>query len=214
MSRVIISNSSQYADAAVTALVRFAVGDREVGHTYVRVTNYHRAYRGTAYQRPTRARRRHTKAEHYVIVRIGASEHFPMVSQYPGLLTAPEYTMRTWHEALVAVAAHEFTHVTQFRQGAACSEIEAERSAVFTLERYRAEGAEVLLSLVPGIVGVPRRVLGELLRDGIASADARTAEVLARNGLAEVVHPHTWDARRVVLRPGRGGFVGVSENRT
>lgn len=196
---LVIHNTSGYDTTVVRALVRFAMGARDLGRTFVRVTHCARGFRGLA-----QAEHREARAfgcRYHVLVRIGVPAYFPVTVQYPGLSTAPRYTMESWQEALVCVAAHEFTHIVQFRTRAPVSEIEAEHSSLVTLERFRREGAGVLVDLVPGVSDAGRKVLCELVHYGVTSADVRTAEVLAREGLVAVVAPHPFNSRRVFVRP-------------
>jgi hypothetical protein len=61
---------------------------------------------------------------------------------------SPAIVMCDWQERLIALAAHEFTHIDQYYRGRPTSEVEAERMALVVLERYRKaheireEGAE------------------------------------------------------------------------
>lgn len=50
---------------------------------------------------------------------------------------SPLIEMRDWREGLVALAAHEFTHIHQFQNNLRRSEVHAEQSAARRLERYR-----------------------------------------------------------------------------
>jgi hypothetical protein len=85
-----------------------------------------------------------------VLMRIGHPSKFPREVQYPGLKTAPKYTVRDWKEGLVMLAAHEFQHARQFKARARfpetkLSEIEAERVALWALHRYRDPENQVAL---------------------------------------------------------------------
>ena len=66
------------------------------------------------------------------------------ISTHPyGGKSSPHLTFATWHEALVAVAAHEGRHVWQFQSSAPRSEIDAERWAAERLAAFRRAGARL-----------------------------------------------------------------------
>lgn len=66
----------------------------------------------------------------------------PVVRRHPyGGVTAPLLTYADWREALVGVAAHEFCHVEQYRDGLPVSEIACERAALTALECWRDQRA-------------------------------------------------------------------------
>lgn len=86
------------------------------------------------------------------ILRVGPSKRFPCSGRYPGLRGAPDYDVGCWHEALVALAAHEAGHIAVFRQRrgalrqlargratrmASDSEIACERRALAVLRHFR-----------------------------------------------------------------------------
>lgn len=88
------------------------------------------------------------------VLRVGPPRLFPCSGRYPGLRGAPEYRVRCWHEALLALAAHEAGHIAVFRQRrgalrqlargrttrlASDSELTCERRAVAILRRFRRE---------------------------------------------------------------------------
>lgn len=138
--RVEIESTSKHPRDEVEMLIRFAHGGRETGAVAVNVKNTPRAYAGRAYMRVPRLSNRYGDGCRYLVtLRIGAASKFPRLGcQYPGLKTAPVYDLLTWQEALVLLAAHEFTHCLQYAQGLRRSEIDAETRAVQCLARYRA----------------------------------------------------------------------------
>jgi len=130
-----ITNTSRYPTSDIRYLVHFAlqsVGRNEVGkRVRVRVTNkMYRAFGGRAMGR------------RYVIVRVGAPESFPFKRNRDGW---PKYEMRDWRECVVAVAAHEFNHLSQFERQARTyrhvklSEVECEHAAKQAVEEFRAD---------------------------------------------------------------------------
>lgn len=145
-NRVDIQSTSRYPREEVEALIRFAHNGRETGPVAVNVKNSQYAFRGRAYQRmpdiSSRSRTRtpqKTRGRYLVVIAIGSVSHYPIRGHhYPRLKTAPVYDLMTWQEAMVVVAAHEFTHCLQFRQKLRISEIDAEERAIQCLHRYRA----------------------------------------------------------------------------
>jgi hypothetical protein len=151
-NRLSIRNTSRYPDAVVKALVNFARDDRDVGSISVEITDTKFTFRGRFH------------APDSVRVRVGSPAHFPSVNnKYPGLKTAPVYTLADWQEAIVAVTAHEFVHRMQYLASrmqssgldlphpgkkVRYSEIDADRSALRTLERFRAERPAMGLELL------------------------------------------------------------------
>jgi hypothetical protein len=141
-NRVDVKSTSKYPREEVEFLIRFAHGGRETGPVAVNVKNSQHAYRGRAYSYMPDASNRtrsKTRGRYLVVVAIGTPDKFPKLGcRYPGLKTAPVYDLMTWQEAMVQVAAHEFTHCLQFRQGLRRSEIDAEERSLLCLQRYRA----------------------------------------------------------------------------
>lgn len=93
----------------------------------VRVKNSEYAYAGRyyGYTRPK------------VVVRIGRPNHFPCKCKYPNRITAPEYMMNDWKEAMFCVSFHEFWHGLQDKTNSPYSEVETERMVVKFLEQFR-----------------------------------------------------------------------------
>lgn len=76
------------------------------------------------------------------VLRIGTRLQFPCSGRYPGLRGAPDYTVRCWQEALVALVAHEELHLRSFKERRASdSELRCERAAVRALRRFRKDHA-------------------------------------------------------------------------
>lgn len=139
-NKVDVVNTSRYPDDEVRALVELARGSKEHGHVALSVKNSKYAYRGRAYgHMPSISNRRSGSRRFLVVVAIGAPEMFPRAGKYPGIKSAPVYDMRTWQEALVAVAAHELMHCQQYTLGLPRSEIEAEKAAVRGIEAHRCQ---------------------------------------------------------------------------
>lgn len=144
-NQVDIVNTSRYPLDEIRELVKIARGEKRHGHVAMNVKNCSGVFAGTAYpgMPSISARSRHhhrgaAKSRRYLVVaRIGAPELFPYTYQYPGLSTAPTYELRTWQEAFVTLVSHELMHCVQFLTKSPYSEIEAERAAVWALERYR-----------------------------------------------------------------------------
>ena len=139
-----IKNTSRYPDERVREILAFAArGIRDSG-VEVHVKNSSYIYAGTFYQSAADLRDVSSSicnaAECLIVVRIGAPDNFPIRATYPGLKTAPEMEYRSWEEALVGVAAHEFCHLKQYRRGKRYSDVAAERWAKKCLEEFRAAG--------------------------------------------------------------------------
>lgn len=62
---------------------------------------------------------------------------YPYTRKYWRLKTAPEYTVYTWLEELVHLAAHEFNHIAQYVNGWQHSEIHCEQVALDALHKAR-----------------------------------------------------------------------------
>lgn len=144
-NQIDIVNTSRYPLDELRELIQIARGEKQHGHVAMNVKNSESMSAGRAYSyMPSvskRSRYHHrgaAKSRRYLVVaRIGGPEHFPLTYQYRGLSTATRYELRTWQEAFVALVSHELMHCVQFRTNSPGSEIEAERAAVWALERYR-----------------------------------------------------------------------------
>lgn len=74
---------------------------------------------------------------HKISMRIGRPNQFPCKYSYPGLKTAPEYTMNDWKEGLFVLSVHELWHYYQMKTGSPYSEIETEKRSLAALEKFR-----------------------------------------------------------------------------
>lgn len=131
-----ITNESQYDTKEVNDLVRYATKRlRKQLNSYawktlqVKVTGTKKCYSGRAYW----------SAPYRIIIRIGDPAQFPCEQAGYGwkYKTAPAYSMKTWQEAMVVVAAHEACHIKQFAKRIKRSEIQAEHYALKILTRFR-----------------------------------------------------------------------------
>lgn len=105
----------------------FASTDKRVNFR-VRIKNSAHAYGGRYYAYDFRP---------LVIVRIGTPVHFPRKVKYPNRVTAPEYVVNDWQEAMFKVAFHEFWHGYQHLTNSPYSEVETEHRVVKMLEKFR-----------------------------------------------------------------------------
>lgn len=193
-----LKNTSRYSDAEVRVLVRFALaavgGVAETGEVAeVAVRNRADAFSGHAYS----GRR--------VTVSVGAPETFPTQAHYADRGERfPSYELRDYREALVVVAAHEFTHLAQFegrRQRIAAlhqrgefeaaktiraerhstRELQCEIAAVRALEAFRAARAEVDAEIAAAVAAEVGRA--EARRARGAAARSPEAKLKAIRGL-------------------------------
>jgi hypothetical protein len=128
-----LQNTSVYPTAAVKILVRFAFenGTEPVAPTsHIKVKRCSSAFRGRA-------------CLSWVRLRIGSPDLFsnPIPGSYKK--RAPPYEIRDWKEALVALAAHEFNHVSDFSARRIQSEVRCEFELVRVLEAFRLARADV-----------------------------------------------------------------------
>lgn len=133
-----INNQSTYDDKEVSKLIRFAtkrlrkqLRPHRWDSLVITVTGTKESYRGWAWK----------STPYKITIRVGDPSHFPLEKAGYGwkYKTAPEYSMATWQEAMVVVAAHEACHIKQYEKQTKGSEIEAERYALKVLTRYRAK---------------------------------------------------------------------------
>lgn len=141
MNRVDVTNTSRYPDAVVREIVRFATDGRETGKVGLNFKGSGKSFGGTAYPYvPYMSTWAGSKKDYLVVARLGPPQRFPIKNHsYRGLKTAPVYDINDWMECAVVLVAHELAHCEQFKMKRRLSEIEAERSAVRTLEKFRAE---------------------------------------------------------------------------
>jgi hypothetical protein len=98
------------------------------------------AFCGRAYPEPPRRPRPHPSTRYLVrlwVPRSLRNRGYPKSYRYLRRSTAPWITVGNWRERLVALTAHEAFHVRQFREGLRRSEVQAERWALQTLDRWR-----------------------------------------------------------------------------
>lgn len=157
-----ITNTSGYPTSVIRRIVSYVAKLIEIGDyvALVEVTGARYAWRGRCWGRR-------------VLLRIGEPKWFPAKDHsYPGLKTAPKYDANDWIEGLVHVAAHELQHSRQFMLRTRKSEIEAERAALYVLNQFRKDRAELQLEL-------DRLACEEIARDSQAIA-RRKAKVAAK----------------------------------
>lgn len=128
MRRLTIKNTSRIPDEVVRALLDVA---REV------VWDSSRLDVGIAIKNRTRGPWSGHAYRNRIVASVGPDSAFPITAKYPGLSTAPEYTVNDATEAVCALLAHELTHVRQLRAGRRASEIECEHACIHALERLR-----------------------------------------------------------------------------
>lgn len=156
---MILKNASRYPTAEIRRLLAFAADGFDLRRVAVHVKNSQHAYRGMAYERVPRIANAAASATRLVTVGIGDPEKFPadnmrvtkrwvvdhagvrrlVVERHPyGGKGSPLIELGDWREAVVAVAAHEFTHIHQYQNNLPRSEVHAERAAAKRLAAYRA----------------------------------------------------------------------------
>ena len=64
-------------------------------------------------------------------------DYYPAAWSFDGRLKLPDLHLQDWQEALVCVAAHEFTHIRQFDQGDELTEREPSYAEIRYLEDWR-----------------------------------------------------------------------------
>jgi hypothetical protein len=141
-----IRNTSRYPDARVRDLVTFAVRRVDMRAVCINVKNG--ALGGGAYNGVPEISNAPAEAEYLVTLRLGrGGERWPLGPinyhfRTPGEVGPrnrfPFFVCRDWEEWLVKLAAHEATHIEQFRNRQRCSEIACERFAVAVLAEFRA----------------------------------------------------------------------------
>lgn len=131
-----LTNISKYDTSEINQLVRFATKSlrKQLTPRYwdtltIRFTGTKREYKGRAFN----------SSPYHIIIRVGDPSHFPLLEAGYGwkYKTAPKYSLNTWQEAVVAIAAHESWHIRKYHKFSRNSEIDAEKHAVKILEKYR-----------------------------------------------------------------------------
>ena len=132
-----IVNRSHLSDELITRAVSFVENGRDFSDTTLEIrTSQSRPYAGRAYSRTPPSSGFTTS--YLVRIWIAREVALPRELHYRGYATAPFYTVQDLEELLLAVLAHEFEHIMQFRtKGRPRSEPAAEWVAAETLNRYR-----------------------------------------------------------------------------
>ena len=145
---VVVSPDIRAEPGTVRRLVEGAFDGVDAEGVEIRVEAARRSgesFSGRAYPEPPRRPRPHPSTRYLVrlwLPRTLRDRGYPRSYRYVRRSTAPWITVGNWRERLVALAAHEAFHVRQFREGLRRSEVQAERWALQTLERWRARPAE------------------------------------------------------------------------
>jgi hypothetical protein len=145
-----LRNTSKHPDDEVRSLIEFAAKPFELRYVCVNVRGTSHPFAGMAYRGVPHMSNAPRTAKYLVALRIGAAHHF-IEREITNLRTnaagekqpyggkrSPLIHYRSWREALVAVAAHEFKHIEQFQTKKPAAEWQCERAAFNALERYRA----------------------------------------------------------------------------
>lgn len=140
MKRLTFKNTSLYPRAALTILIDFALKETEAAKfvSQISVTNCRHAYRG----RCNGSR---------ILLRIGSTERFNTPVKVHYRKRAPAYELADWKEALVSLAAHEFTHARHFATGHGLDEVACEFSAHRVLLAFRERRAEIDARLLAAV---------------------------------------------------------------
>lgn len=159
-----LKNTSRYDTEEARELIEFGMRGVNTAHVAVHLKNSQHAHAGMSYDGVPGMARTVASARDLITLRLGAPEKFPREWQYAPYKRAPRYTLACWHEALVALAAHEAHHHkvrlvnrrrmaarrAAFARGAvqvpvvekkANSEVAAERWALKRLTEFRTRGA-------------------------------------------------------------------------
>jgi hypothetical protein len=102
-----LENTTDIPNELIREIIRFT-RPPGISKFDVRVTNCSHSYKGTAYYKGSSY---HATADPFVIVRVGATRHFPMITKKrAGYLAIP---IANRVECLVMVLAHELRHLWQ-----------------------------------------------------------------------------------------------------
>jgi hypothetical protein len=159
---VVVSPEIRAEAGALVQLVERAFEGVDAGGVEVRVEvarKAREAFSGRAYPEPPQRPRSHPSTRYLVrlwVPRTLRNRGYPRSYRYIRRTTAPWITVGNWRERLLALAAHEAFHVRQFREGLRRSEVQAERWALRTLDRWRT-GA--LASEAGALVDVPEQLV-------------------------------------------------------
>ncbi len=126
-------------------LIKFASAEIDLDRVCVNVKNG--ALGGGAYNGIPEISNAPRAADYLVTLRLGKGRerwplgpinyHFKRPDETGPRNRFPFFVCQDWEDWLVKLAAHEFKHIEQFRNGASCSEISCERFAVAKLGEFR-----------------------------------------------------------------------------
>ena len=133
-----LRNTSRYPDSEVRALVDFARKGFNDKRVCINVKNSRSDYAGTAYPRIPSVSNAPKSARYLITIRIGKPDKFPSKNwgsyHYK---TVGKFDFRSWQEAMIAVVAHELTHIRQYRYNKKRSEVECIRGEYKKLIEWR-----------------------------------------------------------------------------
>jgi len=127
-----ITVSATYPESEVREMLSFAAKHVELKHSKLRVKvkNSRSQFRGMAYRIAYLHSDRASGSEGLVTIGIGKPDKFPYSSN-------STHELRDWKEALVFVAAHEFSHQVDFKAGRKTSEVSANRDGRTAVAAWR-----------------------------------------------------------------------------
>jgi hypothetical protein len=144
-----IRNTSRFPDDEVRRLIEFATEGLDMRRVCVNVKGG-RGLGGRAYDGVPSISNAPRAARYLMTIKLGNGASFPVGplnrnGKSPGEVGPrnrfPFFTYADWREWLVACAAHEARHIHQYRHGTRRSEVDCERFAEETLDRYRQEAS-------------------------------------------------------------------------
>jgi len=134
---MILRNTSRYPDSEVRDLVKFACKGFNDKRVCINVKNCNTSiYRGRAYGGVPYISNAPKSSKYLVVIRIGSPDRFPTQGN-GGYKRVPDFEIKDWKEALVAIVAHELTHIKQYRYGKRRSEVKCEMAEIKKLQEYR-----------------------------------------------------------------------------
>lgn len=147
---MVLRNTSAYPTDEVRELIEFATRDVDMTRVCINVKNMGRGsgWGGCAYDRVPEISNAPASAAYLITMRIAPPRRLelprgPLNYNHRGPHEVgprnrfPFFTIRTWQEVVVRLAAHESRHIHQYRHQRPRSEIECERFAERALELYR-----------------------------------------------------------------------------
>lgn len=137
--RFAIRNKSQFPDAEVRELVKFAMGEVDTRSVCVNVKRMRGSgWRGWAYEGVPEISNAPRGAEYLITLAVGDKNDYPM--KRPARRRGePHVEFETWQEIMVFLAAHEAKHIEQYRENLPRSEVRCNVFATSVLDRYRQE---------------------------------------------------------------------------